>query len=258
MTSILVIGDPHTDPDVPNIRFEWLGNLITDRLPDIIVQMGDWADMKSLSSYDRGKRDFHGRSYNRDIEAGNDALDIVDKKIKKHNDNQRKSKKEQYRPRKVALDGNHENRIDRLLQLQPELEATVSTKDIKFEEYGWERYEYEVPVEIEGIWFCHHFPTGNSGEPIGGINLAQALIAKNMVSSVVGHAHTLDLAMRATPAGKRIWGLSAGCFFEHKMKYARATQERFWWAGVVMLKNVEEGDFSPELITLKEMQDIYN
>lgn len=258
MTSILVIGDAHVDPDVPNTRFDWLGRFIADRLPDVIVQMGDWADMKSLSSYDRGKKDFQGRSYSQDIAAANDALKRIDKKIDIFNNTLRKKKKELYKPRKVAIGGNHDDaRIERLIQLQPELEATVSIKDIEFEKFGWEYHAYEIPVEINGIWFCHHFPTGNSGEPIGGINLAQALVAKNMVSSVVGHSHVLDMAMRSTPGGKRIWGLSAGCFFDHKMKYAKATQERFWWSGLVLLKNVHDGDFSPEVITIDELKDIY-
>lgn len=259
MTAHLVIGDPHCDPDVPNTRFEWLGNLIVDRLPDVIIQMGDFGDFKSLCSYDKGKKDFEGRRYERDVNACNEALEILDVKIKKYNENARKSKKERYKPRKIALGGNHdEGRINKLVQLHPEFEGVFNATNIKYKEYGWEYVPYEIPIEIDGVWYCHYFPTGNSGEPIGGINLAQSLIAKNMVSSVVGHSHILDIAMRATPSGKRIWGLSAGCFFDHKMAYAKATQERFWWNGVVNLKNVHDGDFSPETITIDEMKENYS
>jgi hypothetical protein len=254
----LIIPDAHVDPDVSNERFEWLGNLIIDRLPDVIVQLGDFCDVKSLCSYDRGKRDFHGRSYERDINAANDAISILESKIKRYNDNARKSKKQQYRPRKIALFGNHdEARITRLLQLQPELEGTVSTNDFKWSGNGWETVPYEIPICINGIYYCHTFPTGVSGEPISGVNLAQTLIAKNCVSSTVGHSHILDIANRATPGGKRIWGLSAGCFFNHPMSYAKATQERFWWSGVVVKKNVREGDYSPEVITIEEMKETY-
>lgn len=259
MTSHLIIGDAHTDPDTSNDRFDWLGELIVDRLPDVIINMGDWADMKSLCSYDKGKKDFQGRSYERDIQAANDAIDRVERKIKRHNDNARKSKKEQYRPRKISLGGNHDQaRIERLLQMQPELEGTVRITDFRWRQNGWEWVDYEVPIELDGIWYCHHFPTGVSGEPISGLNLAQSLIAKNMVSSTVGHSHILDIAVRARPDGKRIWGLSSGCFFDHKMAYAKATQDRFWWGGVIMKNNVKNGDFSPECITIEELRERYS
>lgn len=258
MTTHLIIGDAHIDPDISNERFEWLGNLIVDRLPEVIVQMGDWADMKSLCSYDKGKKDFEGRKYERDIAAANDALDIIQAKIAKYNENARKSKKEKYKPRMVALGGNHdEGRINRLVNLHAEFEGVFSVSNIKFREHGWEYVPYEKPIEIDGVWYCHNFPTGNSGEPISGINIAQALIAKNMVSSTVGHAHTFDIAMRATPGGRRIWGLSAGCFFDHKMDYAKATQDRFWWSGIVLKKNVVDGNYSHEVLTINEMKDLY-
>lgn len=258
MSTHLVIGDPHCDPDVDNERFTLLGRLIVDRKPDVIIQMGDFADMKSLSSYDKGRKDFEGRRYERDIASANDALDLIDRELRRFNDNARKSKKALYNPRRIALGGNHdEGRISKLVQLHPEFDGVFSPQQIKFREYGWEYVEYEVPIEIDGIFYCHHFPTGVSGEPIGGVNIAQSLIAKNMVSSTVGHNHVLDIAMRATPNGKKIWGMSAGCFFEHKMAYARATQDRFWWTGVVICKNVKDGNYSPDCITLDEMKEIY-
>jgi hypothetical protein len=255
----LVVPDAHVDPDVDNERFTWLGRLIVDRQPDVIIQMGDFSDMKSLSSYDKGRKDFEGRRYERDISSANDALKRIDDELKRHNENARKSKKSQYKPRMVSLGGNHEEgRIARLVQLHPEFDGVFSVHQIKFLEYGWEYIPYEVPIEIDGIWYCHHFPTGVSGEPISGANIGQSLIAKNMVSSTVGHSHVFDLAMRATPSGKRIWGMSSGCYFEHKMPFARATQDRFWWAGVVFCKNVEDGDYSPECLSMKEIKENYN
>lgn len=258
MTSHLVIGDSHVTPGTSNERFEWLAELIVDRQPDVIIQMGDWADMESLCSYDRGKKDFQGRSYEQDIRAANEAIDIIERRIKRFNDSNRKSKKELYRPRKVTLGGNHdEGRILKLLQLQPELEGTVSLSNFNWANNGWEYVNYEVPIAVDDIWYCHHFPTGVSGEPISGVNLAQSLIAKNMVSSTVGHSHILDIAVRARPDGKRIWGLSAGCFFEHKMKYAIATQDRFWYPCVVIKKNVVDGDYTPDIVSLQELKEIY-
>ena len=67
----LVIGDAHAKPGVSNDRFEWLGKLVIRVRPDVVINMGDWADMASLCLYDKGKRSYEGRRYLEDIEAAN-------------------------------------------------------------------------------------------------------------------------------------------------------------------------------------------
>jgi len=62
---LLIIGDPHAHPDYDNKRFTALGKYILKTKPDIIVCLGDFADMPSLSSYDKGTKGFEGRRYKR-------------------------------------------------------------------------------------------------------------------------------------------------------------------------------------------------
>ena len=71
----LLIPDQHAHPDFNNNRADWLGKFILDRKPDVVVNMGDAADMPSLSAYDKGKASFHGMNYQRDIEAHLDFQD---------------------------------------------------------------------------------------------------------------------------------------------------------------------------------------
>ena len=59
----LIIPDSHAHPDYKNDRYDWLGKLILDLKPDVLVNIGDTADMASLSAYDKGKASFHGRNY---------------------------------------------------------------------------------------------------------------------------------------------------------------------------------------------------
>ena len=73
--NLLVIGDPHAHPDYDNKRFTVLGKYIAREKPDVIVCIGDMADMPSLSSYDRGTKGFEGKRYNKDIKAVLDAQD---------------------------------------------------------------------------------------------------------------------------------------------------------------------------------------
>ena len=54
-------------PSHDNDRFTWLGNLIFEEKPDVVVCLGDWFDMASLSSHDKGKKSFEGRRYKQDV-----------------------------------------------------------------------------------------------------------------------------------------------------------------------------------------------
>src|SRR5678815_49120 len=73
MTKILVIPDVQAKPGNDFTFLRKLGMYIVEKQPDIIVNIGDFADMPSLSSYDVGKKSFEGRRYVKDIEAAHEA-----------------------------------------------------------------------------------------------------------------------------------------------------------------------------------------
>ena len=81
--TILVIPDPHDEPTVSQERFEWLGNLIVAKQPDVIVCLGDLATMDSLSSYDKGTVHSEGRRYCDDLASFLSALDKIHKPMDK-------------------------------------------------------------------------------------------------------------------------------------------------------------------------------
>ena len=104
----LVIPDAHAHPDHPNNRADYVGRLIAELKPDVVVDLGDTADFPSLSSYDKGKRSFAGRSYRRDIDSHNEYQDRLWHPIKRA---------KRRMPLRVRLIGNHEQRIDRVLDI---------------------------------------------------------------------------------------------------------------------------------------------
>lgn len=256
MTNILCIGDPHSTVDHPNDRFELAGKYILETKPDIIVCLGDFASMDSLSNFDKGKRCFEGRRVKKDIAAAIDANEKLWAEVNNYNDMRRKNRDKQYKPRKVMTLGNHEFRVERAIEVDPELEGLISIADLQYERFGWEVVDYNVPIFIEGIAFAHTFPTGVSGQPISGINIARALLQKNYQSSVVGHNHLRDFYADTRADGKRILGLSAGCFTDEVPGYALATA-RLWWAGLVMLQDVRDGDYEPSFISLDMLDKKY-
>ena len=251
-----MIGDPHATPDHPNDRFTLAGKFILEHKPDIVVCMGDFASMDSLSTYDKGKKSFEGRRIKNDIASAIDANEKLWYPIDTYNAMRRKNGDKQYRPRKVMTLGNHEDRINRAIDIDPELEGLISVDDLQYSHFGWEVHDYNVPVFIEGIAFAHTFPTGVSGQPISGVNVARALLQKNYQSSVVGHNHLRDLYADTRADGRKILGLSVGCFTDEVPRYAAATA-RLWWAGLVTLNNVNDGDFEPSFTSLEMLRKRY-
>jgi hypothetical protein len=247
----------HCKPEVTNERLTWAAKLVLDHRPDVVVCLGDFYDLPSLSSYDKGKKTGEGRRIKEDLDAGEDGLIKFNAPINEYNEICRKNKKAQYKPRMVMIGANHDfGRINRAINMSPELEGIISVDSLKYKEYGWEVIDYQIPIEIDGIWYCHFFPSGVKGEPISGINLATSLLAKNMVSSTVGHSHLLDYAIKITPSGKRVHGLSAGCFFTHPEEYAKAT-EHLWWRGLAIKHNVKDGDYDLELMSMNRLKEAY-
>lgn len=247
----LVVPDPHAYPGQDNTRAEWLGKLILDVKPDVVVVLGDTADMPSLCSYDRGTKSFQGRTYQKDIDAHADFQDRLWSTV-------RKAKKRL--PHRVTLIGNHEQRIDRAIEVQPELEGVISYADLELDTWYDDVVHYNgaTPglIEIDGITYAHYIVTGVSGRPIGGEHGAYTLLTKKFKSCTVGHSHLLDFAQRTSADGTKINGLVAGCFQEHVPSYA-GNSASLWWSGVVIKRGVKDGMYDPEFVSIDRLKREY-
>jgi hypothetical protein len=254
--NILVIPDSHANPDTSNDRFLWLGRFILDRQPDLIVNLGDLFDMNSLSSYDKGKKSFEGRRYKLDIDVGVDALQKMEQPWNDFNNKRRNIRKARLKsPRKIITLGNHCHRIVRAVEDSPQLDGVLSLDNLRLQEFGYEVYPFKQPVNIYGIWFNHFFPSGVLGQPISGVNIAASMIQKNMVSSICGHTHTWDHAIRSRPDGTKVIGLCAGWYGE-QATYSDAT-EQLWVSCVSMLHDVHDGVFDLEQISIERIKRQY-
>ena len=151
--NIFVLPDVQSRPGDDFSFLSWIGKYIVDKQPDVIICIGDFADMPSLSSYDKGKKSFEGRRYKKDIEASHEAMKALLGPLTEYNKQRKQSKKAPYKPRMVMTLGNHENRINRAVDEDPMLDGTIGLTDLKYEEFGWEVYDFLQPVVIEGIAF---------------------------------------------------------------------------------------------------------
>ena len=247
----LVIPDQHAHPKYHNERAVWLGKFIRDVKPDLVVNMGDGADMPSLCSYDKGKKSFQGRTYKQDIDSHLDFQDRVWSTV-------REGKKKL--PRRVYLHGNHENRIARAIELQPELEGTISFDDLELSEW----YDTIVPysgstpgsVFIEGVRFAHYIVSGTMGRPISGEHHAHSLLTKTHNSCVVAHSHCFDYCVRTKGDGKKILGLVAGCYQDYDSDFAGGAN-LYWDRGLFLLNNLVDGTYDLQTVSLTKLKEEY-
>ena len=88
----LVIPDCQVKDGVCLDYLDWIGQYIVDKKPDVIVNIGDFADMPSLSSYDKGTKSFEGRRYKKDVEVTVAAMDRLLAPMKEYNARAKRNK----------------------------------------------------------------------------------------------------------------------------------------------------------------------
>lgn len=250
---ILVIPDGQVRPNTPLEHWTWAGKYAAYKRPDVIVNIGDWADMESLSSYDKGTKSFEGRRYKKDIDSVVKAQQLFNSPIEELNKELAASHEKRYKPRKILTLGNHEQRILKAIEKQPELEGMLSMADLQYEKHGWEVYPFLEIVFINGVAFSHYFTTGVMGRPV---TSASALCAKKHMSCVMGHVQREGIHTEYKVDGKRITGIFAGCFYQHNEEYL-GPQGNNHWRGVWMLHNVKDGDFDLMPVSLEYLRNKY-
>jgi hypothetical protein len=257
MTNHLIIPDAHVKPGTSLDRFKWLGQYILDKKPDKIICLGDFADMASLCSYDKGKKDYNSRSYKQDILSVIRAQELLLAPLYHYNQIRRDQKQKQYLPERYMLIGNHENRINRAISLDHViLEGMISLDDLQYSSFGWTVIPFLEKLQLDGVIYSHYFVSGIMGNSVSGEHPAYSIIKKHYMSCTAGHNHLLDISRTAKADGSSIRGLTAGCFLEHKEDYAGPAQD-LWWRGVIMKYGVKDGDYALEEVPLEYLRRSY-
>lgn len=249
MTKILVLPDVQAKPGNDFSFLTSIGNYILAKKPDVIVNIGDFSDMESLSTYDRGLKSFEGRSYQKDIWAAREAMDALLTPIYQYNERQKKFKEKQYKPRMVLTLGNHENRINRAINEDRKLDGLISVDDLPYQD--WTVIPFLKVVMIEGIAFSHYFTSGLMGRPI---TTAQALLTKQHCSCVAGHQQGRQIAFGKRADGKGITSLIIGSCYEHNEDYL-GEQGNIHWRGLYLLHNCKDGEFDECAVPLSYIKE---
>ena len=240
MRTHMMIPDVQVTPDTPTDHLTWIGKYITEQRPDVIVQIGDWCDLHSLSSY-ASKKESEGVRLEADLKASQKAMRDLFRPIKKYNSRRRQLKERQYKPELHLTLGNHEYRLQRYIDDHPELDGVLSMEEsFGYKEFGWEVHPFLDIVMIDGVAYSHFFANPNTGKPYGGESVETRL--KNVgFSFSMGHQQTLKSGQRFLSNGQRIRGLIAGSCYLHDELYRR--QSNCEWRGIIMKHEVRGGQY---------------
>ena len=200
-----------------------------------------------------GKRQFEGRRYKNDIEVAHEAMDLFMAPIRAEQNRLRTNKDKIWKPRLVMTLGNHEQRILRAVDDNAKFEGMLSIEDLGYEEYGWEVYPFLQPVIIDGIAFCHYFPSGQLGRPTVS---ARAILNKMHMSCIAGHLQGRDIAYSKRADGKEITAIIAGSFYQHDEEYLSPMTNKHW-RGLVVLHETNEGSFDEMMVSLRYLLTNY-
>ena len=222
-----------------------IGNLIMKERPDCVVCIGDFADMPSLSHYDKGLRSFEGKRYTKDIWAAREAMDALLKPMYDFNSKARKNKDKQYKPRMIMTLGNHENRINRATNEDSKLEGLISTDDLPYQD--WEVFQFLDVVTINDVAFSHYFTSGLMGRPIG---TAQQMLNKLHMSAFAGHQQGRQVAYGKNASGKPLTAIICGSCYQHDEEYLNGVQGNSHFRGLYILNDVKDGSFNEVAVPL--------
>lgn len=255
--SHICMPDDHTHPGDNLRRYEAFGNYIVEHQPEVIIKLGDSADMASLSSYDVGKKDFVMQNVHADIEALHLSEEVMYAPMHAWNKRMTQMKKAQYNPLVIKLHGNHEYRLAKLLEYEPRWRSPI----VHMGAFHTRQKINETVVPymdficVDGIYYSHAWASGVMGRPVPN---ARALLAKKGVSATMGHSHVLDSASMTRPDGTSIRGLIAGCFLDPDHKGFGGPQvDKLYWSGILHKHDVEDGDYDLEEISIARLLKNY-
>lgn len=239
---IAVIPDTQVRPGVPLEHLQWCGKYLAAKQPDVIVQIGDFCDMSSLSTHDdKGSLRLEGKRYQTDIDAVHYGMELLVNEI---------NKVPGYKPSMILTLGNHEDRITRTINTDKKLEGLISLNDLCYQGYGWTVYPFLQPVTINGVAFCHYFPSGVMGRPI---TAAKGILTKLHMSAFAGHQQGRDIAYAQRADGQDMTAIISGSFYQHAEEYLNPFTNNHW-RGLFLLHEVLNGSFDEMAVSISYLK----
>jgi hypothetical protein len=245
-----VIPDVQAKPGVSNEHLEHIGNYLAEKEPDVIIIIGDFADMPSLSLYDKNKKSYEGRTYKGDVDASIEAMDKLMAPIERKNRIRFRKGLTPYKPRKIITLGNHEQRIIRAIEDDRKLDGTMKISDLQFHKFGFKVYPYLQIVNVDGVEYSHFFTSGVMGRPVSS---AAALLRERQRSATMGHVQHTDIAIHKKTQQRALF---CGVCYTHDEDYL-GPQGNDCRRQIIMKHEVKDGRYNLMEVSLSYLKDKY-
>ncbi len=174
---------------------------------DEYVNMGDFLDFDQISSFNEDSlRDLENRRLKADFYTANQILDRHQQIIKEKNRN----------AKFTLLEGNHEYRMERLINKYPALEGLLEVETrLKLEERGFKYVKCYTKGDLHKIGkaYFHHGLYATSGH-------AKKHVDSFGVNIFYGHVHDIQQYTKvAFGKNKTLVGQSLGCLCTYEQGY---------------------------------------
>lgn len=248
-----IIPDTQVRPNVHLDHIDWIARAIVDYQPDTVIHLGDHWDFPSLNSHEQpGSVPLEGQRYDNDLKAGNEAFARLSAPMDADIARRRKNRDKRWYPRKIFCMGNHETRADRAASNDPKWFGHIGSNNCDTRD--WERHGFLERVWVDGVCYSHFFQNTHSSRPLGGEVTNR--LNKIGCSFVQGHEQGFRYGTRIVASGATWHGIVAGSAYTHIEDYRGAQGQRHW-RGVVVLNEVEDGDFCIMPLTLNYLSRKY-
>ena len=196
--SAIILPDVHLTDQVPK-DYAAVKPFIKDMRPDEIILLGDFTDISSLSAWDYDKkRKMEGRRLNNEMRCANRELDFLQK----------------YSDKVTYIEGNHEDRITRYLDKNPEMEGLIEIQGrLKLKERGIKWIKLNDLYKVGDMYFTHGMFTN--------LHNAKKHLQTLGCNVCYGHQHSTQTSMQNMAMQKPFMAYALGTLGDKKPDYLK-------------------------------------
>lgn len=232
---VVVLPDVHLTDKCPRDYLP-VKRFIKDFKPDEVILLGDFMDVSSLSAWDYDKkRLMEGKRFKKEIELANNELDFL----------------QQYSKKVTFLEGNHEDRINRYLDKNPEMEGMIELElNLNLEKRKIGFYKMNELYKLGHMYFTHGMWTNkyNSNKHLTelGCNICY------------GHQHKTQTSFQNQAMAKPIMAYALGTLGDKKPDYLRNRPGNWINQFAIYYYNDQNGNFNLYPINIIGNKFIWN
>lgn len=246
---VVAIGDPHDKPGRCKERFKWLGRFAADMNPDVVVSIGDWASLDSLSTHEMpgSQGDADRPPFHEELESLDESLSVFHLGLPVGS------------VPVFTTHGNHEHRAVRAAQRQPKQCGDLPVRlDQVFARYRVTTKPFGEFLDIGGVDFVH-CPLNVMGREMGGMHVERTIGNGSLRSLVFGHTHRSNVVNVSKVGQHRkitILNLGTAMPYGEVEKYTGLAMSG-WSYGAFLLRIQGGQILSAKHYDMLELQDTY-